>query len=117
MRIKLAVIFSFVFITVLSINAAANDKSGVSEEKNVEVLANDLKLSEESAKNANPKDIERSMQISTEGMAFVEYLRCCSKALPIPHSGRKQFWSKHIAGCSVWRIHWRIDWLLFPEIG
>lgn len=115
MRIELTVIFSFVFIAVISINAAANNNSGVSEKENNEALANDLKLSEQALKNASEKDIERSMQISTEGMAFIEYLRCCSKALPIPHSGRKQFWSKHIPSSNMIRLNYPLKMKVYFE--
>jgi len=115
MQLKRAVMFSFVFITVFSINAVANDNSGVSEKENSEALANDLKLLEDAAINANKKDFERSLQITTEGMAFIEYLRCCSKALPIPPSGRKQFWSKHIPPSNMLRLNYPLKMKVYFE--
>jgi len=115
MRIKRATFFSFVFIAMLSINAAVNDNSGVFANEKNEALANDLKLSEEAAKNARAEDLERSMKISTEGMAFVEHLRCCSKVLPIPHSGRKQFWSKHIPSSNMLRLNYPLKMKVYFE--
>lgn len=115
MRMKIVLIFSFVFITVFSINAIANDYSKTSEKENNEAIANNQKLLEESVKNANQKDIERSMQISTEGMAFIEYLRCCSKALPTPYSGRKQFWSAHIPSSNTLRLKYPLKMKVYFE--